>query len=346
MTVRTGVLLVNIGTPDSTSVPHVRRYLGEFLMDRYVIDIAGPLRFLLVYGAILPRRPARSAAAYRAIWTERGSPLMAYSYDFARELAARLGPSFAVEVGMRYGRPSLEDALRKLRATGATELVLAPMYPQYSLAATETASVHLRKVLRQLDWAPPLREVPPFYDHPAFVQSFARIGERERAEFHPDHVLFSFHGVPERHVRKTDPTAQHCLATPHCCDRITDANRLCYRAQSFASARAIAATIGLPEAAWSVSFQSRLGRTPWIKPYTDIVYKELAARGVRRLLVFCPSFVADCLETLEEIAIRGREDFRRYGGEDLRLVPSLNGDPGWATGFVDVLNAAPPAARI
>ncbi|MBS1984150.1 MAG: ferrochelatase [Bdellovibrionales bacterium] len=329
------LLLVNLGTPDDTTVPAVRRYLAEFLMDPYVIDIPLVARALLIYGIILPTRPAKSAAAYRQIWTERGSPLLFHSEDLTAKVR-RLLPDVHVELAMRYASPSIRSKLEVLRKAGAEEITVLPLYPQYSLAATASSVEKVKSELSAMGWSPRVKFVPAFYDHPGFIAAFAEIVRERMHALNPDYVLFSFHGLPERHVRKTDATGSHCLASENCCERMCEANRDCYRAQSFATARLMAKDLQLEAGKWSVSFQSRLGRTPWIKPYTDFVYPELAAKGFKRVLVVCPAFVADCLETLEEIAIRGREEFQKLGGQDLWLVPSLNSSDAWTQAVVDL----------
>lgn len=336
-TEKTGYLLLNLGTPDDTSVPAVRRYLREFLFDPYVIDIAPPLRWMLLNLIILPTRPAKSAEAYKKIWTERGSPLMFYSEDLLAQVKKRL-PGAPTELVMRYGSPSVATGLKNLRAQGVTKVVALPLYPQYSLAATESSVQKIRSDLRNMNWAPALDIKSDFYAHPGFIEAFADLARPMLQKQKPDHVLFSFHGIPERHVKKTDPTEAHCLATKNCCDKITSANAKCYRAQSYETARQLAKSLDLAPEQYSVSFQSRLGRTPWIQPFTDVVYGELAKKGVKKLLVYCPSFVADCLETLEEIEMRGVADFKAAGGEDLQMVPSLNATDKWADAVVDLLH--------
>jgi ferrochelatase len=322
----TGLLLINLGTPDAPTPRAVRRYLREFLSDPHVIDINPVGRWLLLHLVILPFRPRKSAEAYRKIWSERGSPLLFHGRDLEAAVRARLGPDWTVALAMRYGAPSIADGLAALRAAGATRVVAAPLYPQYALSSTLTS----RQLVERLAGDVELRFVPAFYDDAGYLDAFAAVGRPVLAAERPDHVLFSFHGLPERHVRKTDATGAHCLAADTCCDAIVDANRDCYRAQCYATARSLAARLGLAAGSWSVSFQSRLGRTPWIRPYTDLVLPELAARGVKRLAVFCPAFVADCLETLEEIGLRAEAQFRAAGGERLALVPSLNATPAWA----------------
>ena len=325
-----GLLLLNLGTPDEPTTPAVRRYLREFLSDPRVLDINPVGRAALLNLIILPRRPAQSAEAYRKIWDPvRGSPLLFHSQDLTRQVSGSLGSSWRVELAMRYGRPSIADALERLRQAGVDRLTVFPLFPQYAASSTGSA---LEAVLGQVAarWnVTPVTVVSPFYDEPGFIAAFAAVGAPVIAAERPDHVLFSFHGLPERHMRKSDESGSHCLASPSCCDRIEGANRNCYRAQCFATARDLAAALALEPDRYTVTFQSRLGRTPWIHPYTDVVIPELAARGVRRMVVFSPAFVADCLETLEEIGIRAREQFAAAGGEALTLVPSLNSTPAW-----------------
>lgn len=326
----TGLLLINLGTPAAPRPREVRRYLREFLSDPYVIDINPIGRWLLLNLVILPFRPRQSAEAYEKVWdAERGSPLLYHSRDLAEGVRARIGDDWAVALGMRYGTPSIRDALVELRDAGCTRVVVLPLYPQYALSSTTTSLELVKREAAALWDEPSLEIVESFYDHAAFVRAFAAVGRPVVEHTRPEHVLMSFHGLPERHVTKLDPTGSHCLASASCCDAIGDANRLCYRAHCFATARALAAELELAPDAWSVAFQSRLGRTPWIRPYTDEVVVELAARGVKRLAVFCPAFVADCLETLEEIGMRAADSFREAGGQQLTLVPSLNSSPGW-----------------
>jgi ferrochelatase len=298
-----------------------------------VLDIPGPQRFLLLNGAILPFRPRRSAAAYKKIWLPKGSPLLHHSEALRAALQSALGEGFIVELGMRYGQPSLRAALGRLVSQGVTQLLVAPLYPQYAGSSTGTS---LEAVFRQLsaDWnVAAVRTLPPFYRDDAFLSSVVRVAAPVLSEAKVEHVLFSFHGLPERQIRRSDVTGTHCLASQSCCDVPVRGNRFCYRFQAFETARALATRLGLTPERWSVAFQSRLGRTPWIRPYTDVVVPELARSGVRRLGVLCPSFVADCLETLEEVGIRARESFQAAGGETLALVPCVNAEPGWVEGL-------------
>jgi protoporphyrin/coproporphyrin ferrochelatase len=345
---QTGILLVNLGTPDAPEPGPVRRYLREFLSDPRVIDINPIGRALLLNLVILPFRPKRSAAAYREIWTAEGSPLLVHSRELVAALRERI-PEHPIELAMRYGTPSIELGLERLRAASCDEILVLPLYPQYAASSTGSTVEKVYRTAAKLWNTPYIRVIPPFYDHPEFLAAFAEVGRPALAALEPDHVLFSFHGVPERHVTASaDPSL--CVAQADCCEQLVDANRNCYRAQCFATARGLAAQLGLGDAhgldqRWSISFQSRLGRTPWIKPYTDLVLPELAKQGVRKLAVYCPSFVADCLETLEEIGMRAEADFKAAGGESLALIPSLNSHPRWVAGVEQLVREALPRPR-
>lgn len=335
----TGLLLVNLGTPDDPQAPAVRRYLRQFLSDPRVLDINAVGRAALLNLVILPFRPQKSAEAYQKIWTERGSPLLFHSQDLVVEVQRRLGADWSVDLAMRYQSPSIESVLGRFRARGVDRIVVMPLYPQYSSASTGSSVEEVFRIAGQLWVTPSLSFVEPFYDAPAFIRAVAARGRPVLDADKPDHVLFSYHGLPERHVRKADDTGQHCLASSTCCDEIIAANRNCYRAQCFATTRALAKVLGLSDDKHSVSFQSRLGRTPWIRPYTDVVLTELAKAGKKKVVVFSPAFVADCLETLEELAIRAAADFKRDGGETLTMVPSLNATPEWADAVVELVKA-------
>jgi ferrochelatase len=324
----TGLLLVNLGTPDAPDTPSVRRYLRQFLSDPRVLDINPVGRAALLNLVILPFRPARSAEAYRKIWGADGSPLLSHSRALTAAVATRLGERWRVELGMRYGNPSIEAALGALRRAGCDRVVVLPLYPQYSAASTGSTVEEVCRVAARLWVTPMLTFVGAFYDDPRFIEAFVAVG-RPILDAGWDHVLFSYHGLPERQTQRTDETGAHCLRRHDCCDAIVAANRNCYRAQCFATTRALVAALGLREGSYSTAFQSRLGRTPWIRPFTDEVVRELAGRGVKRLAIYEPSFVADCLETLEEIGIRARDDFRAHGGEELALIPSLNATAPW-----------------
>ena len=323
-----GVLLVNLGTPDAPQAAEVRRYLREFLSDPRVLDISAIGRWLLLNLIILPTRPAKSAEAYRKIWGADGSPLLSHSRALCEQVRAAL-PELEVELAMRYGTPSIRGGLKALRDRGCDRIVVFPLYPQYAASSTGSTVEAVYREAAGLWNTPYLSVVPPFYEDPGFIAAFAEVGAPVLAEMQPDHVLYSFHGLPERHMHKSDMSGTHCLKREDCCAEIVAANRHCYRAQCYATARALTAKLGIDPAMTSVSFQSRLGRAVWIRPYTDVVLPELARRGIKRVAVFCPAFVADCLETLEEIGMRAEEDFKAAGGEALRLVPSLNAHPAW-----------------
>jgi len=336
---RTGVLLVNLGTPASASPSDVRRYLREFLSDPLVIDIPALPRWLLLHCVILPFRPRKSAAAYAKIWSDAGSPLLIHGEALRDGVAKALGDEYVVALAMRYGAPSVRSAVEQVAAFDVSRWVVLPLFPQYSGAATKSAVDKVAAELDRIDNAAPVTVLPAFFDQPSFTAAFAAVARPRLAKFRPDHVLFSYHGLPERQVKAADPGGAHCLAGDDCCDTVSEVNRDCYRAQCFATTRALAAALGFDAATHSMAFQSRLGRTPWIQPYTDHVLPELADRGVRRLAVMCPAFVADCLETLEEIAIRGREQWLELGGEELELIPSLNSEPAWIAAVADLLRA-------
>jgi ferrochelatase len=320
-----GVLLVNLGSPDSASVDDVRRYLAEFLMDRRVIDRPWPLRALIV-GLALIKQPKQSAEAYRKIWTPEGSPLIVTSRHIQAELQRRV--DVPIELAMRYRNPSIPNAIRKLRKHGVDELFLIPLFPHYALSSYESAVERVKEVAAKL--APQMRIVvqSPYFDSPDYITALAASAENYLRRGY-DHLLFSFHGVPERQIKKTDPTGGHCLVKENCCEVASPAHATCYRAQCFKTVAAFAAKAGIPAGKFSVSFQSRLGRDPWLKPCTDFELTSLPKRGVEKLLVICPAFVSDCLETLEEIDIRGRETFLSAGGKKFAQIPCLNGHPLW-----------------
>jgi len=327
---KTGVLLINLGTPDTPTPDAVGRYLREFLMDGFVIDSPALLRWFLVNVLIVPRRKYRSAEAYQKIQLPEASPLLVHTRALAQTVAARLDPDeYVVEFGMRYGDPSIKSALEKLKRTGVSRIIVLPLYPQYAESSYETAVVETRRSAKELGCELPLSFLPPFYDEPEFIKAWA---ERILASVDvqtTDHLIFSFHSIPVRHLARLHGQENHCLVAQNCCSEITKANESCYRAQCFATTRAIANRLELNADDYTVSFQSRLGRAEWIGPNTVDILQALPGRGIKRVAVACPSFVADCLETLEEIAIRGRDTFIEAGGHDLQLIPSLNSDELW-----------------
>ncbi|HEX5065411.1 MAG TPA: ferrochelatase [Myxococcota bacterium] len=340
MAAPTGVLLVQLGTPDAPTPSALRRYLGEFLADPRVIDLPAPLRWLLLHGVILRVRPRRSAAAYRKIWTESGSPLRLYSEDFRAALARELGDGYAVALGMRYGEPRVDLALERLRDAGATRLLVWPLFPQHAEASSGSAFAHVFQRLRHFTSFGRLRALGPCWSDPGFASAWVAVARPVLESSRPEHVVFSYHGLPERQVRAADPSRRHCLASDTCCDAISAVNARCYRAQCFATSRILSAALSLPADTHSTAFQSRLGRARWIGPSTDETLLRLRRAGVRRLAVMCPAFVADCLETLEEIGIRARASWRAQGGEELVLVPSLNAHPRWVAAAAERVRAA------
>ena len=313
-----GLLLINLGSPDQPTSSAVRRYLRQFLMDRHVIDIPWSLRFLLVQGVIAPTRAPKSAKAYQSIWSEEGSPLVATTKKFTEGVKREL-PETVVEMGMRYGRPTVRSALERLRAKGVDSLEVVPLYPQYANSSTLTAMEEVSKDLRKMEWKIEPRYLQDFYDHPKWIENLASRIEAENEDFKADFLLMSYHGLPEHHLTGLPKNRN-------------------YKEQCYATSEALRSQLQWPRDRLMVSFQSRLGRRPWIQPFTDLVAVDLANKGVKRLLVTCPSFVADCLETLEEISIRLKEDFLAAGGEELRLVPAVNDSPKWIGGFVEMLN--------
>ena len=335
---QTGILLINLGTPDAPTPEAVGTYLREFLMDGFVIDKPAPLRWFIVNVLIVPRRKYQSAAAYQKVQLPEGSPLLVNTRALAQGVAGELGDEYFVEFAMRYGNPSIRSALAQLKERAANQIIVLPLYPQYAESSFETAVVETKRSAAQLGCGDRLTFMPPFYDRPEFVNAFASRISQSLTDWSAEHVVFSFHGLPERHVTRLHP--QHCLRARNCCEQVSELNRNCYRAQSFATARAIARQLGLNQESYSVSFQSRLGRAKWIDPPTEAVLQHLARSGKQRIAVVCPSFVADCLETVEEIAIRGRQTFIDAGGTDLQLVPSLNNEPVWVTALAGMLREA------
>lgn len=326
------VLLVNLGSPDSTAVPDVRRYLREFLGDERVLDVPAALRWALLEGIILRTRPKKSAHAYAEIWTEAGSPLIVTSRRAQEKLACALGPDTPVYLAMRYGNPSVASVVGQIAADGIEELLLFPQYPHYAMSSWETVVVRvMEETARQ---APRLRvtTVQPFYADADYIDALHAVSAPFLAEPH-DHVLFSYHGIPERHLRKADSSRAHCTVVADCCATCSPAHATCYKAQCLATTRALVAKAGIPAEKHSISFQSRLAGEPWLSPFTDHELVRLPKAGVKNLLILCPAFTTDCLETLEEIQGEGRETFLAAGGVKFRQIPCLNDHPA----FIDFL---------
>ncbi|MBD3297675.1 MAG: ferrochelatase [candidate division Zixibacteria bacterium] len=321
------MLLVNLGSPDSPSVKDVRRYLNQFLMDGRVLDAPWLIRRLIVSLAILPFRPKQSAEAYESIWWDEGSPLVVISRRVQAALQERIANP--MELAMTYGSPSIPHAVKALGANPEIQTInLLPLFPHYAMSTFETIVVAVQDAMKRFAPGKHLRVIKPFYDNEAYINALVD-NTREYLQRDYDHLLFSYHGLPERHLRKTDPTGNHCLKSADCCQVDSPAHRTCYRAQVFRTTETFVRAAGIPDNQYSVTFQSRLGRDPWLQPFTDKTLEVLPERGVKKLLVMCPAFVSDCLETLEEIGIRGRETFMDAGGEEFELIPCLNEHPTW-----------------
>ncbi|NYT60779.1 ferrochelatase [Alcaligenaceae bacterium] len=333
------LVLVNLGSTASTKVADVRSYLNQFLMDPYVIDLPWPLRRLIV-AAIVARRPKQSAAAYQSIWWEEGSPLIVLSQRLQSKVAEQWteGP---VELAMRYGEPSIEHAFMELAKRGISRVILAPLYPQYAESTVKTVVEEARRVIRKRRLSFDLDILPPFYAQPEYIEALAA-SARPYLKQDYDHLLLSYHGLPERHIHKVDPTGSHCLKDADCCQRASDhVLQTCYRAQCLKTSETLTSALGINQDQWTMSFQSRLGRTKWIEPYTDATLESLAAQGKKRLLVMCPAFVADCVETLEEIGLEGRNTFQSAGGDTLTLIPCLNDQSQWVQALVSLCRRLP-----
>jgi ferrochelatase len=320
------VLLLNLGSPDSTKVPDVRRYLREFLSDGRVLDVNPILRAIVLNLFILPFRPRKSAAAYATIWTEAGSPLIVTSKKQRDLLAAKV--DVPVHLAMRYGKPAVPDVMRQIVAEGTEELFIIPLYPHYAMSSYETAVVQaMEEVARQ---KPEMKTtlLQPYYADPEYIDALAD-ATRPHLQHDYDTLVFSYHGVPERHLRKSDPSHAHCLTVPDCCHCASPSHATCYRHQCVRTMELLVERLGIPKEKTVLAFQSRLGRDPWLTPQTDVTVERLAHEGKKKLLVICPSFVADCLETLEEVAEGCKETFEEAGGEHLELIPCLNENPKW-----------------
>ena len=317
---------MNLGSPDSTEVKDVRTYLNEFLMDERVIDKPWLLRTLLVRGIIVPFRAPKSAEAYKSIWTEKGSPLIVISKQ--QEQALKKEIEEPVVIAMRYGNPSPKDAFDSLLSKNPDleEVILVPMYPHYAMSSYETAVEYAKEHHKKGRYKFKLTTIKPYYDNEAYLEALEE-SMRPFVQGEFDHILFSYHGVPERHIYKGDITGQHCLKVANCCDVPSEAHKYCYRHQCWVTTKLVTERLGIPKEKWGFSFQSRLGRDPWLQPYTAQRLEELPKEGVKKLLVVCPAFVADCLETLEEIAEEGKEIFLHAGGESFEMIPCLNAHP-------------------
>lgn len=322
-----GVLLVNLGTPDSTSVRDVRKYLREFLSDKRVIDIPAIPRWMLVNLIIAPFRAPKSANEYRKLFTERGSPLKYYTEDLLEPLRQLLGEDYQVEYAMRYQSPSIESGLDKLKSENVSSIHVIPLFPQYASATTGSVIDKVMEITKTWQIIPEIKFTSQFLEDEKFLQVIAKNGQKWMDETEYDHFVFSYHGLPERQIKKGS-VGNQCQLGP-CCSRFHERNQFCYRAQCFHTTRLVAAKLGIPEEKYTVCFQSRLGKDPWIQPYTEDVLKNLAKEGKKKVLAFSPAFVSDCLETTIEVGQEYKEEFIEAGGEQWDLVESLNDDPLW-----------------
>ena len=322
-----GVLLVNLGSPESPTAKDVKPYLDEFLMDERVIDVPNWLRNIIVRGIILRTRPKKSAEAYKKIWWEEGSPLVVISERFTEKVSKQT--EMPVALGMRYGTMSIKNALQELNDKGVDEVLLVPLYPHYAMSSYETVVVKTMEQQQKYFPEIQLTTLPAFYKNEDYIRVLSeRIAEGLK-DFDYDHILFSYHGIPERHIRKSDPTRFHCKIDGNCCNVNSVAHNTCYRHQCFDTTKSVKAYLNLTEDKVSNSFQSRLPNDPWLKPYTDFEFERLAKEGKNNLAVITPAFVSDCLETLEEIAMEGKEQFREAGGGDYKHIPCLNDNDDW-----------------
>jgi ferrochelatase len=334
---KTGVLIVNLGTPDSPSVGDVRKYLREFLMDARVIDIPFWRRFLLVHFIIAPFRAPQSAKGYRELWTAEGSPLKVYGHLLEKALGKALGDGFLVKLAMRYQSPGIQSVLSHFK--DASRLIVIPLYPQYASSSSGSTIEAVMNAVKSWEVVPEMSVISQFFNRPLFVKALAETGRKYMAQERFDHYIFSYHGLPERQILKA--SCDDYCRLGDCCLVYHGKNQYCYRAQCFETTRLLAQALGIKKEDYTICFQSRLGKEPWIKPYTDNVIKELAGRGIKKVLVFSPAFVADCLETTIEIGVEYKKLFLEHGGERLQLVESLNVNPSWVECLKEIVLSHP-----
>jgi len=324
-----GILLVNLGSPDSPEPKDVKKYLGEFLMDERVIDVPLWARTLLVKGIILNTRPKASAAAYKKIWWKEGSPLIVLSERLQDKVQQQT--EIPVGLAMRYGGMSIHKGLQDLVNKGVEEVLLIPLYPQFAMATTETIVVLADEIQKEHFPNLKIESLPAFYNDPEYIEVLSQSIKRHLNGKSYDHLLFSYHGVPERHIRKSDITKSHCTIDGSCCVTPSKAHQFCYRHQCYEVTRLVGENLKLKEGTFSTSFQSRLGFDPWLQPYTDRTIERLGKQGIKNMAIVTPAFVSDCLETLEEIAMEGQEIFHEMGGKEFTTIPCLNDDDSWVT---------------
>lgn len=330
------LLLVNLGTPDSPSTSDVRKYLTQFLNDPRVIDIPAVVRFILVNLIIVPFRAPKSAKIYQKLWTKEGSPLLIHGTALREKVQEKLGDEYVVEFAMRYQHPSMESVLERIRKSNPMEITMLPLYPHYASSSTGSTIEHFMSIVRKWYVIPKIKIISQFYNHTGFIDTIVKkASEYNLTEY--DHVLFSYHGLP---VRQVDKVYDNGLCEDHDCKHgVTDDNQFCYKATCYETTRLIASKLSLNESNYTVAFQSRLDKN-WLEPFSDKVVEQLAKNGAKKLLVFSPAFVADCLETTIEIGDEYHEIFLEHGGEKLDLVESLNSDPLWVDAVCDIAKNA------
>ena len=334
---KVGVLIVNLGTPDSTSTGDVRRYLRQFLMDDRVIDIPFLSRWFLVNIIIAPFRAPKSAEVYKKVWLPEGSPLKVYGYSVEKKLQAALGEKFVVKLGMRYQNPSIESAIKELQSADIERIIVVPFFPQYASATTGSVHQEVMRIVQGWPIIPDISFINQYFDHPGLIEGFAQSAKAWLDKQDYEHYVFSYHGLPERQLGKAYVNSEHNCEAAGCRKEITAENQHCYLAQCYETTKLIANRLGISPDKISTCFQSRLGKDPWIQPYTEVVVKELAAKGIKKVLAFSPAFVADCLETTEEVGIEYRDMFIEEGGEVWDLVESLNESDIWVNTLVDLV---------
>lgn len=333
---KTAVIIANLGTPDSPERSDVKKYLSQFLNDPRVIDISPIGRAVLVNGLIVPFRSGKTSKLYKEVWTKDGSPLMVYGKQLEKLLQEKLGSKYDVALAMRYQSPGVEEVISKFNKPGYDKIVIFPLFPQYSSACNGSVNQEVMRIVSKWQVIPKIEFHSSYCNNEHFINAWKDVASNYNLKDY-DHVLFSYHGLPERQMRKADYTGKHCLASDNCCATFTETNANCYRAQCYETTRHITKAINLDPSDFTVSFQSRLGRDPWIKPYTDAVLEGLAKEGKKKILVFAPAFVADCLETVYEISVEYQEMFEEWGGEKVQLVESLNAHPSWVDAIAKMI---------
>ncbi|MES2812235.1 MAG: ferrochelatase [Bacteroidota bacterium] len=331
-----GVLLVNLGSPESPTPKDVKPYLDEFLMDKYVIDVPYLLRAFLVRGIILRKRPENAAEAYAKIWTKEGSPLVVISKNVRKKVQERV--DMPVALAMRYGTMTIQKGLQELKNKGVTEVLILPMYPQYAMASTKTIIVLAEELRKKHFPEMKFTVINSFYNKKDYIQNLADSVKNHLEGFDYDHLLFSYHGIPERHIRKTDVTKSHCKMNETCCVTASPAHEFCYRHQCHETTRQVVELLGIPKEKYSQTYQSRLAGDKWLDPYTDVEINNMPSKGIKNLAVVTPAFVADCLETLEEIGMRAQEEFVENGGQNFKAIPCLNEDEAWMNTIANWIN--------